>query len=202
MSSSTEPSQLAAIVAEARAQVARRHPPDREALLRRIRDVATDPREADSAIAVVDRILAVHRAYERIAEEPKPPAPAATAPPEPKRPRRFEGFRARPTITGTLELRREETASGILLRWDSAPAVRSWEVRVSTRPDARGDWEVRSILSLAADTTEVAVDLDDVPMRVNVIGQARDGRPLRRALVSGLTWANRSEKWERRASAS
>ncbi len=194
------PTPIAAILAETRGQVAERRQPDREALVRAVREAAVDPGEADAAIASIDRLLAVHRAYARLAKEPQPPpAPAAQ---EPKVPRRFEGFRARPTITGTLELRREDAARGVLLRWDAVVAVRSWEVRISTRPDPRGEWVTREALTLPAETTELAVELDDVPVRVNVIGQARDGRPLRRALVSGLTFANRSEKWERRATAS
>jgi hypothetical protein len=39
-------------------------------------------------------------------------------------------------------------------------------------------------------------------VRVHVLGRGRDGRLLRRAIVSGLTRENREARWERRPSAS
>jgi hypothetical protein len=75
-------------------------------------------------------------------------------------------------------------------------------VRFSERPDARADYEVRETLTLAPDATTVDLPLGDNPLRVHLLGRSRDGRLLRRAVISALTRSGWGERWERRASAS
>jgi hypothetical protein len=82
------------------------------------------------------------------------------------------------------------------------PAVASWEVRISERPDPRADYVVQETLTLPAATTSVGLPLGDVPLRVHVLGRSRDGRLVRRALISALTRETWSDRWQRRASAS
>ncbi len=48
----------------------------------------------------------------------------------------------------------------------------------------------------------VEVQLGELPLRVHVHGRSRDGRLLRRALISSLTRATWSDRWQRRPSAS
>ena len=108
----------------------------------------------------------------------------------------------RATITGNMDVRRDGEAETPTLRWEKAPGVTGWEVRISARPDARGDYVVRDTLELPAEASSVEVPLAAHAVRVNVLGRGRDGRLLRRALVSGLTRENWNERWQRRASAS
>lgn len=206
---------LAAVVADARLQVKAGRLPDRRALEARVRGAA-ERRRAElahdetavaaataaeqAALAQLDSVGAVHRAFRRLAQPVAAPAPVAAAPPA--GPRRFGGFRAKPTISGTLEVRRKETGGTVVLSWDPLPAVKTWEVRFSRKTDARGDYESGETVTLPPGVTEVVLPLDEHQLRVNVIGQARDGRPVRRVLVSALTAENWNERWERRATAS
>jgi hypothetical protein len=48
----------------------------------------------------------------------------------------------------------------------------------------------------------VELALSDLPRRVHILGRARDGRLVRRAIVSALTKDNWDDRWQRRASAS
>ena len=163
-------------------------------------DAADEVTQAErAALRQLDRVLAVHRAYRRLAQ---PAARPAEPPAAPTAPRRFSGFRAKPTVSGTLDVRREASDGTVTLGWDPIPAVKTWEVRFSRKADARGDYDAAGALTLAADETEVELPLDEAQLRVSVIGQTRDGRPVRRVLISGLTAENWNDRWERRATAS
>jgi hypothetical protein len=87
------------------------------------------------------------------------------------------------------------------LEWDAVPAVVAWEVRISERPDVRSDYEVRETRELTAQETRIELPLGELPLRVHILGRTRDGRLLRRAVVSGLTRDNWRDRWQRRASA-
>lgn len=195
----------AAIVDEARAQVAAGGAPNVDALAARIRAAGSRARARDGADAkAIDRaeqkalqqlarVLAVHRARGRAAREPMPPA-------APRRPDRAV-LRTRPTISGNMELRRGSEGEAAVLRWDAAAAVTGWEVRFSERPDARSDYVLRETLTLPAPATSVELPLGERPLRVHVLGRGRDGRLVRRAIVSGLTKETWNDRWQRRASA-
>jgi hypothetical protein len=187
-----------AIVAEARAQVAAGRAPDLEALAARLRGVATDDAGRRRALAQLERVAAVHRARTLVERPAGPPAPKPASAPLPGRSLRA-ALRTKPTIVGNLEVRRED---GFALAWDAVPAVAAWEVRFSERADARSDYRELEALDLPAQTTRVEVPLGDRLFRVNVIGRSRDGRPVRRALVSALTRETWADRWQRRATAS
>ena len=195
---------LAAILAEARAQVAAGEP-HMAVLEARIATAVRHARSAGDDAAVVgtleaaarrrlSRIMSVGRARARLAREP------ASQP----RPRTQLGrpptLRTKPTITGTLDVRRAE-GEGYELVWDAVPAVTEWEVRFSERPDQRSDDAERETFVLAAAETSVKLPLGDKPFRVKVLGRGR-GRLQRRALISGLTRAGWRERWRQRPSAS
>jgi hypothetical protein len=187
-------SALAAIVAEARAQVAAGRAPNLEGLEARIAAVAragADARVVERTQRALQSIASVHRARQRLARDPAPAAP----PPA----RRPAALRTKPTISGTLDVRR--APDGFRLVWDPVAAVSEWEVRFSERPDARSDYVERETLVLGARETSVDVPLGDKPLRVNVLGRGR-GRLQRRALISGLTRDGWRDRWQRRASAS
>jgi hypothetical protein len=48
----------------------------------------------------------------------------------------------------------------------------------------------------------VTVELQELPIRVHLLGRGSAGQLLQRALISGLTRDNWSERWQRRATAS
>ena len=98
-----------------------------------------------------------------------------------------------------MELRREPE---LAVAWDAVPSVTSWEVRISERPDVRSDYVVRDTIQLEPGVTRVELPLEDKPVRVHVLGRGRDGRLVRRAVVSGLTRDGWNDRWQRRASAS
>jgi hypothetical protein len=192
----------AAILEEARGHVAARRDPNAASLEARIRAAAMearadgDPAEVDGAerqaLQQLARIVSVHRARARMTREAAPQPAAAPL-------RRRAQLRARPTITGNMEVRRTGTAT---LVWDPASAVTEWEVRFSERPDPRRDYVVLETLTLPATATSVDVPLGDRPLRVHLLGRSRDGRLQRRALISALTREGWDDRWERRASAS
>lgn len=194
------------IVADARAAVAAGREPELDVLRARLRTAAEAAREAaapgaidrieQAALRQLERVANVQRARTRLASRPAPPATA------PRASARRPVLRTRPTINANMELRRERDGETFRLVWDAAPVVVDWEVRLSERPDARADYVVRDTLSLPADATSVDLRLGDVPLRVHVLGRSRDGRLLRRAVVSSLTRTSWDERWERRASAS
>jgi len=55
---------------------------------------------------------------------------------------------------------------------------------------------VRETLEVAG--SSVDLPLDDRPLRVHVVGRTREGRLVRRAVVSGLTRAAWNDRWNRR----
>jgi len=185
----------AAIVADARAAIAAGSDPDADALRSRIRAAGGRGAAERSALQQLERVLAVARARALVAREPAPAPPPAP----PRRPRAL--LRSRPTISGNMEVRREGPAEAAALAWDAAPAVAQWEVRVSERSDPRGDYVVRETLTVVPPATRVALPLGDTPLRVHVLGRSRDGRLLRRALISALTRETWNDRWQRRASA-
>ncbi|HET7044925.1 MAG TPA: hypothetical protein VFI37_08760 [Gaiellaceae bacterium] len=192
-----EPSRaLAAIVDEARAEVAAGREPDAAALERRLREAGGDEPATRRALEQLGRVLAVHRARALLAQRPS--APAARAPV-----RRRGMLRSRPTITGNMDVRKQADGGSVTLSWDAAARVSEWEVRFSERPDPRSDYVVRETRTLPATATEVTLPpLGELPFRVTLLGRARDGRLLRRALISGLTSETWQDRWQRKASAS
>lgn len=194
----------ASILHEARAAVAAGRAPDAQAFERRVREAsrrarsagATDAARVDraesTALQQLARVIAVHRARMLVAEKQ---GPAAATPSPLRRPL----LRSRPTISGNMDVRRQGEAT---LSWDPATGVASWEVRISERPDPRREYVVRDTLTLAASETTVDLPLGEFPLRVHLLGRGRDGRLLRRAIISALTRDGWTERWQRRASAS
>jgi hypothetical protein len=196
-----------ALVDEARARVAAGAAPDPQAAerLRALVDAARirDPGSAQAidtagkrALGQLERVLSVHRARTLLARAPAPPGPSRPVP------SRRAVLRTRPTLSGNMDVRRERRAGAFALAWDAAPAVASWEVRVSERATARDDYTVRDELRLPAGATSVEIPLDTSSLRVHVLGRRRDGRLERRAVISALTRDNWDDRWQRRASAS
>ena len=175
--------ELKTILDEARAQIARGGEPDVAALEERIR--AVDPR----ALGQLRRLLAVHRAKRSLSQ---PVAPAARAP--------RVAYRARPTISANMSVQARAAGEGVALEWPAAAGVRAWEARIGERRDARSPYVDRETLALDAPRLELR--LTDLPQRVSITGRNAAGRIVQRALVSGLTSANWSQKWQQRASAS
>lgn len=201
-----------AIVNEARAQVAAGREPTLSALEKRLRaatkrERSTGDAERNSAIdqaesralEQLERVATVYRARALLTRETAP-APAPAAGPSP--PSLRSKLKTRPTITGNMDVRRESGGDALTLTWETTPAIAGWEVRFSERPDPRGDYVVRETLNLPATATSVDVPLGQHLFRVNILGRSRDGRLLRRALISSLTRETWNERWERRASAS
>ncbi|MCW2977812.1 MAG: hypothetical protein JWM06_3093 [Actinomycetia bacterium] len=185
---------LSSILDAARADIAAGRDPDEQALADRIRRTGGGAK----ALAQLERVLTVQRARARLAAPPTPPPPAPSA----VRSRGRAPFRAQPTITGNMEVRRARIDDSVVLSWDAAPAVTAWEVRFSERADARSEYVVRETLTLPATTTSVPLTLSELPLRVHLLGRANDGRLVRRAIVSALTRDNWDDRWQRRASAS
>lgn len=178
------------IIREARALVAAGGSPDWKALRDRIRALdlaAVDRREA---LRSLERIGAVQRA--RATVRPRAPEQRAAEPP------RRTLLRTKPTITGNMDVRRE----GGALAWRREQAVTSWELRISEKPDPRGDYELRETGELPGEATRIEVPLGEVPLRVHLLGRDRGGRLVRRAILSGVTRETWGERWQRRASAS
>jgi hypothetical protein len=174
---------LKTILDEARAQIARGVEPDLAALEERVR--AVDPR----ALAQLRRLLAVHRAKRTLAH---PVAPA----PRPAR----AAYRAKPTISANMNVRVQAAGAGIALEWPPAAGARTWEARIGERRDARSPYVDSETLALDAPRLELS--LSELPKRVSITGRNAAGRIVQRALVSGLTSTNWSQKWQQRASAS
>ncbi len=191
-----EPTQeYAAIIAEARATVAARQEVAPQELEARIRAAGGDAKAEQRALQQLERVLSVHRSRALLTREPATPAVPAV-------PSLRTALRARPTISANMEVRRKTEGDRFLLAWDTTRAIAGWEVRFSERPDARGEYEVRETLTLPPETTTVELPLGDKPLRVHVLGRSRDGRLLRRAVISALTRGGWNDRWERRASAS
>jgi hypothetical protein len=191
-----------AIIDEARAAVAAKREPNAEALEARLRAAAKQARTRGDAAAVdkaeqdaleqLKRVVSVHRARVRLSRAPAAP-PVVTPPPL------RALLRTRPTITGNMDVSRKRDGETLLLRWDAAPAVAEWEVRFSERADARADYAVIETLTLPGTATSVEVPLGERTMRIHLLGKGRNGKIVRRSLISALTRDTWSEKWERRA---
>jgi hypothetical protein len=180
------------VIREARSLVAAGDAPEWKALRDRIRALGLPAAAERDALGRLERVGAVHRA--RASVRPAA-APARTSGPLPRK----TLLRTRPTITGNMDLRRGE---GDALVWRREAAVVSWELRISVKPDPRGDYEVRESGELPGDATHVELPLTDEPLRVHLLGRDRGGRLVRRAIVSGLSRETWGERWQRRASAS
>ena len=192
MSQDIQQEALTAILDEARTDIAAGRDPDEQALAARIRRAGGD----ETALQQLERVLTVQRARARLAASPTPP-PAPVP-----RPRARAAFRAQPTITGNMEVRRKATGETVTLAWDAAPAVVAWDIRFSERPDARSEYVVREERTLDRATTTIELSLGELPLRVHILGRGNDGRLVRRAIVSALTRDNWDDRWQRRASAS
>ena len=175
------------IIAEARAEIAAGRVPDSAALRARIRAEGG----GDDALAQLERVFAIQRARARLSREVAPRAARPLAA------HRAEDEGRGEREHGRTPRRGNDTASGTRL-----PAVTGWELRISARPDPRGDYVVQETRELAAGETSAEVPLGQQPLRVHVLGRTRDGRLLRRAVISGLTEDNWRDRWQRRASAS
>jgi hypothetical protein len=169
------------ILAEARSAVAAGRPPDVAGLEARLRRAGAGP----AVLEQLRAIASVHRARATVAREVSRPSLRSAL------------LRTKPTITGSLDVRRSE-GGGFRLEWDPVPAVAEWEVRFSERPDTRSDYVERSTVVLGARETSVEVPLGEHAVRVNILGRGR-GRLQRRALISGLTRDGWSSRWQRRA---
>ena len=188
--------EYAAIIAEARAAIAARQEPDVVAFEARIRAAGGDAQAEQRALQQLERVLSVHRSRALLTRQPTEP------PPLPPAPSLRAALRTRPMISANMEVRQQRDGERFLLAWDTTRAIAGWEVRFSERANARGEYEVRDTLTLPAETTTVEVPLGDKPLRVHLLGRSRDGRLLRRAVISALTRDGWNERWERRASAS
>lgn len=178
------------ILSEARAAVAAGRNPDWKQLRDRVRALALGKQAERDALAQLERVGAVQRArrvVERVASAPPPP-------PAPRRPL----FVTKPAISGNMDVRR---AREHVLEWTPLRTVETWEVRISARPDVRGDYEVREERTLPADTSRLQLELGDVPTRVHLLGRGRGGKLVQRAVISGLTADGWSTRWEKRGSA-
>jgi hypothetical protein len=179
------------IIAEARALIAAGDEPDWKQLRDRLRALDLKDAERRRALQQLERLGAVHRARRsrRTASPVEQPPAAPLRPP----------LRTRATVTGNMDVRRGE---GDTLTWRAEPAVVAWELRISERPDPRGDYELRESGELPGEATAIELPLGEVPLRVHLLGRNRSGRLVRRAIVSGLTRETWAERWQRRASAS
>jgi hypothetical protein len=182
----------AKIIDEARKRVASGSTLNAAAFEARIRAAGGDTERALKQLA---RIVSVQRARALVAG---PPAHE----PEPTPVRRPLALRTKPTITGNMDVRRERRGDGFVLAWTAEPKVVAWDVRLSERPDVRGDYVVREERTVPGSETSLELELGDVPFRVHLLGRARDGRLVRRAIISALTRDGWGERWQRRASAS
>jgi hypothetical protein len=101
-----------------------------------------------------------------------------------------------------MAVRKQPTANGLELSWDVAANVVEWRVRVSARPDPRRDYVEGEVVTMPGSATSLEVELDEHPRRIQLYGHARDGRIVRRAVVSALTSGNSDAQWKRQATAS
>lgn len=185
----------AVILDQARASVAAGRDPDWSVLEARVRGVRETERNAAAELRALQQLKAlasVQRARARL-------APTTSSAPAPVR--RPALLRDRPTITGTMDVRRERDGDRFVLRWDRRPDVLQWEVRVSERVGTRGQYEAREERELPGDANELDVPVSDVALRIHLIGRGRGGKLVRRAVMSSLTRESWGERWQRRASA-
>jgi hypothetical protein len=185
------------IIREARALVAAGGTPDWKALRDRIRALGLGTGDEREALRQLERVGAVHRARASVRAVQAPAAKAPTADAGPPS-LRSALLRTKPTITGNMDVRRE----GDSLAWRQERAVTAWELRISVKPDPRGDYVLKEAGELPGETTRVELPLDDVPLRVHLLGRDRAGRLVRRTILSGVTRETWADRWQRRATAS
>jgi hypothetical protein len=150
----------------------------------------------EPAVAGVEgATLATLKAIVEAARPAPTPIPAS-------RPIRRLALQPSATIVGNMAVRKKPTGDGIELSWDAAPNVTGWTIRVSVRPDPRRDYVEGEPVTLPADARGFDVALDELPRRIQLHGLARDGRIVRRAIVSALTRGNSASQWKRQATAS
>lgn len=120
----------------------------------------------------------------------------------PVRPVRRLALQPSPTIIGNMAVRKVPTPEGVELSWDDVASVAEWKLRVSVRPDPRREYVEGDLVALPQGATSLAVALDERPSRIQLYGHARDGRIVRRAVISALTGQNSGAQWKRQATAS
>jgi len=135
-----------------------------------------------------------------VASAPPTSTPVITT--QPIRPIRRLTLQPSATIVGNMAVRKKPVGAGVELSWDAASNVTEWTVRVSVRPDPRQDYVEGELLKLPPATARFDVSLDEFPRRIQLYGLARDGRIVRRAIISALTSGNSSAQWKRQATAS
>ena len=180
------------IIGEARAVVAAGGDPDWKQLRDRIRGLGLEEQELRDALKQLERVGTVHRA--RASVKPTTAVRPSRAVIPKRRP-----LETKPTITGNMDVRRGD---GHTIVWSHEPAVLTWEIRVSERPDPRDDYVVRETVELPSASTSFVLTLTDLPVRVHLHGRDRGGRLVRRAILSGLTRGTWSARWQRRPTAS
>jgi len=145
----------AKIIDEARQRVASGKQLDAEAYAARIRASGGD---TDRALKQLARIVSVQRARTLVDRPPlREPAPT----PEPLRPQL--ALRAKPTITGNMDVRRERRGEAFVLAWTAEPKVVAWDIRLSERPDVRSESATRAAIPPANDFSK-ARDPAPVPV--------------------------------------
>ncbi len=203
----------AVILNEARAEIAAGREPALAVLEKRVRAATRHERTEREGVTSAALEKTESKALQQLAQigsisraralldRAREPAPA----PEPaSRPSQSLGslLKIRPTITANMDVRRGTDGERLTLEWDPVPAVVEWEVRFSERPDPRGSYGPLESVTQPAAETKVDVPIGEHLFRVNILGRSRDGRLLRRALISSLTRETWNDRWERRASAS
>ena len=106
------------------------------------------------------------------------------------------------TIVGNMAVRKKQTEQGLELSFDAAANVSEWRLRISVRPDPRQEYVEGDVVTLPSGSTSWEVVLDEHPRRIQLYGHARDGRIVRRAVISALTSGNSTAQWKRQATAS
>ena len=150
----------------------------------------------EPAVAGVEgATLAALKALVEAARPDRTPTPAP-------RPIRRLALQPSATIVGNMAVRKKQTTEGIELSWDGAANVVGWAIRVSVRPDPRQDYVEGEPTELPAGARAFDVALDELPRRIQLHGRARDGRIVRRAIISALTSGNSGSQWKRQATAS
>jgi hypothetical protein len=124
-------------------------------------------------------------------------AAAATAAPPPPSPVRRLALQPSPTVVGNLPVRKRRAPAGVVLEWSPAANVVEWVLRVSVRPDPRGGYEELEEVTLPGTATSFEVELDELPRRIQLVGNTRSGRTMERATVSALTRGNSGAQWKR-----
>jgi hypothetical protein len=121
---------------------------------------------------------------------------------EPPRPVRRLALQPSATIVGNMAVRKKQTEQGLELSFDAAANVSEWRLRISVRPDPRQEYVEGEVVTLPSGSTSLEVELDEHPRRIQLYGHGRDGRIVRRAVISALTRGNSAAQWKRQATAS